>query len=316
MEDFSISGSDILRYIDEYTLYCHYLSFQPDIGLKYRSPIREGDQHASFGIFVTKKRSDVEYMWKDQGVGISGDIFDLIQYKLGLPSRQAATLRVKADFQLIDSDDPSRIPVPILPKPPVPIVIDVKSRDWEQRDLDFWKQFGITVPTLTRYQVKPIKFYWLTLDQECPRFAKLGYSYRIRDKYKLYFPYEKPDFKFRNNFDDNYLEGFEQLRFKKDLLVITKSLKDVMLLEELGYEAISPRSENTPIDREKFLSGLEKLYSKIVVLFDNDGKHRADFYPYPLVQIPKASGEKDVTDFYRRYGRNATEEVLRNILPV
>jgi hypothetical protein len=93
-----INEDDILERVDEYTLYCHYLGFEPQLGMKYTSPIRvradQYDDFASFGMFTSRTKKCVEYMWKDQGLGIHGDIFDLVRHLFPeITTRQDSRLR-------------------------------------------------------------------------------------------------------------------------------------------------------------------------------------------------------------------------------
>jgi len=82
---------------------------------------------------------------------------------------------------------------------------------------------------------------------------------------KIYFP--GMDRKFITN--SREIEGFKQLSFKKDELVITKSLKDVMLLYEFGIESIAPPSEGF-IFSDELIELLKSKYDKIYVLYDFD----------------------------------------------
>jgi hypothetical protein len=154
---------------------------------------------------------------------------------------------------------------------------------------------------------------WMYADQEVPISPRgLCFAYREIDKYKIYQPHDL-EFKFRNNYPNHFIEGFHQLKFKSDLLIITKSRKDVMCLYELGYEAVSAKSENTVIPIE-YINHFKKRYKRIVVLFDNDMKHKGDAYEFDKIYVPIESGEKDVTDFRRRYGHESTVQMMKDIL--
>lgn len=139
----------------------------------------------------------------------------------------------------------------------------------------------------------------------------MSFAYRIGKFYKIYAPYDK-EHKFVSSFPRNYVEGMLQLEYKQDLLIITKSLKDVMVLHELGYEAVSPKSENTVIETD-ILSKLEAQYKRIVVFFDNDLKHKGDEYPYPQIQLP-VNKAKDISDFIKLYGRIEAKNILKQLL--
>lgn len=318
-EDFLIDEEGILERVDEYTLYCHYLGFVPDFGMKYTSPIRPDDSDPSFGIFAAKKLKRREYGWKDQGNGESGDIFRLIQkilaLRFGSCTYYEAIAHIKSEFGLgpqLDSRPIKLVQYSAVPKEPMEI--KVKARSFESYDFRYWEQSNINDKILEEYFVKPIRYYFTYSSQTIPKFPKdLGYWYYIHPKNKLYFPYERKEFKFRNDMTERELEGFAQLKFKQNLLVITKSYKDVMSLASFGYEAVCARAESILIPQE-YLTFLESKYKHILILFDNDGKHKANEYVYDKVFIPLASGTKDVSDYCKQYGPSATANLLNHLL--
>ena len=319
LDDPILGEEDILGRLDEYGLYCHYLEFEPQFGVKYTSPVRVGDRddRPSFGIYHTKYYKSVEYMWKDQGKGVHGDIFDLVRHLYQLDSRLQARLKIKGDFGLGPMMTAVKLPS-YKPRFESSFKIRVKSRGWNRNDIDYWQQFNIDRPILDYYNVTPIGMYWTYDDQETPKFPRTpGYAYRIWDRYKIYFPHDNPDFKFRNDYDERHLEGFCQLQYNSDLLIITKALKDVMMLRSFGMEAVAPRGEHTMIP-ENFIGLFKQRYKHIVVIMDNDGKHKGPqyttLYQLPFTQIPLSFGAKDPTDFCKLHGAVLTEQLIQNLV--
>jgi len=95
------------------------------------------------------------------------------------------------------------------------------------------------------------------------------YAYKVYDHFKIYRPLADKYTKWRNNLASYDIQGYEQLPEKGDLLIITKSLKDVMCLYEMGYTAISPSSESTFIS-DKALNQLKRRFKRILICFDRD----------------------------------------------
>ncbi len=317
LDRFILDYQAVLEILDEYSLYCHYLGYEPQFSVKYTSPLRgkeDFDDRPSFGVFPSKKRSDVEYMWKDQGKGIYGDIFDLVQRLYGLRGRALALAKIKGDFGLAPATIDSVKVVVHQPKPPISFRIRVKSQSMSSQDLTWWERFGWNPALLSYYCVSRIAMYWMTQDQVTPRFPKSpGYAYRLHDRYKLYFPHEKKDFRFRNDLDERYLEGFLQLRYNSNVLIITKSMKDVGMFRKFGIEAVSSRGEHTMVD-PAFIELFRSRYEQIATWMDNDEKHKGPVYQqeygFPMLQVPLSSGEKDPTDYHARYGPERTEHLL------
>lgn len=329
MEELLFSSEDILERVDEYTLYCSYLDYDPIIGKRYVSPIRtvleaEKDNDPSFGLYVnTRAPKNMgtgdypnEFLWRDLAKGIGGDIFKLVQILYKLDTRRQAMHQVMIDAGLI----PGQSTRPI---------IDVKEQRFQgysnisivareyftSQELKFWSKGNINPELLSRYHTEPVKAYWLYDDQQYPRFApKMSFSYRIWDKYQLYFPYEHKKRKFRTDWIYTCVPGFLQLQYNSPLLIITKSMKDVMVLRSFGIEAIAPRGENILLPIE-CINMMKKKYNKILVLFDNDMKHKGDEYEFPKIYVPQIRPtDKDSYDFCSNHGPAETRQMLQQII--
>jgi len=313
----SVTEQAILERVDEYSLYCFYLEFQPSIGGIYKSKLRPGDDYPSFGIFeLTKRPVRVEYFtqfaWKDNGIGTIGDIFDLVQSLLTLPSRTEAMFKIATDMGLLEGSVPSAKIEFVEPTRTTVCRIRLESMDFDSRDLSYWEQFNISEQILSEYNCRRVKYYYLNEFQSYPYAPAQMYSYRIHDRYQLYQPFEEKSRKFRNDWTELHIPGLAQLQ-RKDLCIVTKAYKDVMSLRSFGLDAVSPRGENIPLS-SKAVEYLKNRYKRVVVLFDNDGKHSAHLYPFPAIQVPLESEEKDITDYCKRYGTKETFQLLNRLL--
>ncbi len=312
--DFDLSLSSILNRIDEYGLYCHYLGFDPDIRGTYSSPIREGDDSPSFSFYNAYPGAGVEFLWKDGALNKSGTIATLVQEIYGLTHTDALK-KIDSDFKLGFTDGnfaaTKKLSTYKKPESKVEAIISVNSKDQFTEDgLAFWKSFHITKDILNRYDVTEL--YGATINGNQLGYKELAFAYRIGDKYKIYCPYNLK-FKFINNYTNKLAEGFFQLPRKSDTLIITKSMKDVMVLYGLGYEAISPKSETTLLPKQYF-KWINTHYRYVRILFDNDMKHNGELYPYEKIYIPIDSECKDVSDFIKKYGKEETKWMLKKIL--
>lgn len=318
---------DILERVDEYTLYCHYLGYELVIGAKYPCPdgirLSNGlrpDQNPSFGVFERKKGGNMphEFLWKDQASGHVGDIFDLVQRSVpGLTTRYQAIQLIAAEFGF-GGEFKGRKPIITTHarKYYENINISIQSKPWGTRELLFWDRFHIDQKLLNLYYTYVLRCYWITDAQVVPDVPKsMSFAYRIYDKYQLYFPYVKDRaYRFRHNYTEACVPGYQQLQYNSDLCIITKSMKDVMCLRSFGYEAIGCRSENTPIPPE-CIAYLKTKYRKILVLFDNDGKHNGDDYEFNKIYVPKIyDTDKDPSDFCDNHGEADTAKMLKSIV--
>lgn len=326
-------GGWVLEELDEYSLYCHYLGFQPELGQRYLSPLRL-EHRPSFNIFESKKYPDREYFWKDNGVGLSGDVFALVQRMYGYATKREAITRICQEFglehcgaEVLQSEKilPVTLQTQPRPNPSQEIEIRILSREWLRTDLDYWTSQGISLKTLQQYRVSPVRCYWMVKHAQNPTTALPGtYTYRnnLHGKilYKLYRPAPtKPERSwFRTNFTDEIIEGYEQLDPEGALLVITKSTKECMWLRQnLGVNAVAGRSETTYLTDAQ----IEHLYGRFETLvsfmdYDPAGLASAahyETYSIPAVFLPEA-GPKDITDYTKAHGLEAAIRIARPLI--
>lgn len=318
---------DILERIDEYTLYCHYLGYEVIIGGRYRVPnaLRFSnnmppDVHTSFGVFERRKGglAPHEFLWKDQAGGYTGDIFELVRRMNGYSTKYEAMQHILSEFGLGGKFKGTvKFFTPIDKKYQSKISIEVTSKPWNTRELLYWDRYHIDKSILDTYFTTVIQMYWLTEEQKKPIMCRgMGFAYRIFDKYQLYFPYAERDKKFRNDWNELCVPGHAQLQFNSDTCIITKAMKDVMCMRSFGYEVVAPRGENILLPDE-FITFLKRHYRRILVLFDNDMKHKGDEYEFDKIYVPKIMDtDKDPSDFCDNHGEKETRKMLKSIIHV
>jgi hypothetical protein len=148
----------------------------------------------------------------------------------------------------------------------------IKSMAWDKQHMDYWDQYGITPPTLELFDVVPVQRVWLNgfmyYNRDFTRKNEVVFAYRFGSlDYKIYFPQRKEKRFLHNNPD--ILQGYNELPLYGDVVVITKSLKDVMCLYEFGIPAIAPMSE-TQVVNDSVLEDLFSRFKKVYALYDRD----------------------------------------------
>jgi hypothetical protein len=313
----NLNAQDILERVDEYSLYCFYLEFEPVIGRKYQSRLRTRDDRPSFGLFERRYGGDLphEFLWKDQALPCMpnyGDIFDLliVLYKGQIESRYEAMFKVASDFGLMEQSDVLVKQLVLTPIRKGPAHIRVKSRPFDVKDIQYWQQYNIEESILRLYNCTAVEYFFLFDTDITPRSSRgRMYAYRIFDKYQLYQPKPK---EFFMDWTDTCIPGFQQL-CRTDLLIITKAYKDVMFFRSLGYDAIAPRAENM-IPDSLLIEWVQKRYKRVVTFFDNDGKTSPHLYPFKSLEVPLDSGTKDPTDYCARYGPLEADSLIKDLL--
>lgn len=153
---------------------------------------------------------------------------------------------------------------------------DIKFRQkFNEHELSYWENYGITSKTLKKYNVFPVKYALLDgiqFHKSSKENLVFGYFFEESQHIKLYAPFNSKSKKWAGDANYQDIQGLEQLNYDKEVLVITKSLKDVMLLAELGYEAIALNGEGYKIKGE-LKHKLKKIFSNykhIYIIYDND----------------------------------------------
>jgi hypothetical protein len=313
-----LSEDTILGELDEFSLYVHYLQFEPVIGCKYRSRLRTTDDYPSFGLFRRKYGSpDLphEFMWKDQALTAPnyGDIFDLVlKIYPSLETRFNSLLKVATDFGLIEGVLTPKLQLEVtVPVEKPPAHITVKSKPFTASAIKYWQTYGIELPQLVKYNVHQVEYFFFTEFDEYPTVPRGNmFDYRVFDKHQLYQPYPK---QFYMDLTPTCILGFQQFnQVQTDLLVYTKSMKDVIFLDMLGFPTLASTAENG-IPSPEFLQWSNR-FKRRILLHDNDGKTSEHLYPnFEVYKIPLESGEKDPTDYAKKFGVPATKSLLLNM---
>jgi hypothetical protein len=225
-------------------------------------------------------------------------------------------------------EEMSRVSYLELPKPTIEYnkeeaytetIIKVEVMPYDKEDLKFWAQFNISLSTLKHFNVRRVSRAWINGQL---RYINVDrdrcYRYIDDERIKLYRPFNKK-MKFRNN----YIKDFEGMKFipnQGDLLVITKSMKDIMTLHSLGITAICPRSESSIIN-EELMSLFLSNFKKVCIWYDSDptGENRS----LEIYNLYKDQGlvrivhdgllGKDVSDIVKNHGIDKLKEVCKQL---
>ena len=303
--------NDILKELDDYDIYRHYLG-EFTVGKLYNSPFRADDKIPSFAVFRGRNGG---LMFKDHGIGLSGNVITFVkEYKhitrpgdlekelLRILRTQApkSTRGVTREYTSYSSAD-----------------IGIVRQPFTETDINYWNQYNIDTETLKKFQVFSIKYFLCNnIVSGVYKDSNPMYAYKIDDKFKIYRPFNTKYTKWRTNVTTENIQGLKQLpKGQRNLLIITKSLKDVMVLYKMGYDAISPSSETTFLPT-KILDKLKKKYKYILILYDRDRtgmlKARAYSKEYGLDAffVNKKFNSKDISDAVASCGFDTVKEWL------
>ena len=308
----TMSLKDLLEKVSDYDIYSYYLgSFKPKVLMN--SPLRPDDKIPSFAIFPSKTG---DLLFKDHGTGEAGNALKFIKLYRGIDNREELErelLRIVRKMNpMLGEVKPKYVKTVGLGLTEIGIV----RQPFTEVDKRYWKQFNIPIETLRKFNVFSIKYFLCNnivrgvYKEDCPM-----YAYKVDNKFKIYRPLASKYTKWRTNLSNENIQGYAQLPEKGDLLFITKSLKDVMCLYEMGYCAISPSSETTFIPDSK-LDELKKRFKTIIILYDRDApgmknaRQYSKQYSLDAIFVHKKFKAKDISDAVKGNGFFAVKEWL------
>lgn len=290
----------------------YYFGSYIRLNKSYQNPFRK-DKFPSCRFYYTDQRV---LLFNDFALGKQFSCFQIASLSRGRPMSFGDIYR-----------DMKNIPYTEIPKPKVSFFNEKKTREettikvelipFEQSDLDYWNQYNISEKVLKKFNIRKVGKAWtngrlsyINLEQDpC-------YRYMEGDRIKLYRPKSKK-YKFRNNYTID-IEGLDHLPERGELLVITKAMKDIMVLSTLGIPAVCPRSETKLLEPE-IMNPLFERFTNIVVWYDADGvgEERSNlmFEKYKeqglerIEHNPKLG--KDISDIVKEHGILKLKDLCR-----
>jgi len=188
------------------------------------------------------------------------------------------------------------------------IRIRIKRRYWNNDDYRYWyERYQIPLPMLEEYNIYPISDYWLNTNMLSVHYAaeKLSYcyTYYYHDDLllrKIYQPLSK-NAKWKSNIDNTVVQGIANIPKFADLLIITSSMKDILVLKLMGYPSVSPNNEMSWLS-DSVWTKFQSRYKQIVLLHNTDAAgiisaaRLSYYYNIPFITIPLDYNKKDPSD--------------------
>lgn len=272
-----ITKDYILKRVSEEEIFRRYLGIAPDYTNTFCNPLRE-DTSPGCGFYVDKFD---RIKFKDHSWGFNWDCFNVVEY-LYKTDFKGAMIRVATDFGLLETGGHvvDVVAQRIIRKKDK-LGLRIKKRDWVKIDKEIWfDRYYQTRNDLHFHDTFPISHAWYERNGILEPFYDFskspnqpGYAYCFGGfDYKLYFPLQQKDKKFRQSRGD-IIQGLNQLPETGHILIITKSMKDVMCINKLGKDlgiyAIAPMSETQMINVD-LVENLKTRFDYIFTLFDFD----------------------------------------------
>lgn len=302
-----------LTKLDQNKAWIDIFGMDPQAGKLWRNPLRN-DKKAGCSFFVNS-----------QGVVIFNDFAEGKKYNIVDMLKASRNISLYAALEALGDNI---LENPITYSSSKKKLVQVKINGFSEKELEYWASYGITPDTLKLFNVFSVSHVYVDKKlkkrstKNNPIFA---YYYPYSTNVKTYRPLTKiPEDKWLGNATQDDINGWDQIPYFGEQLVVTKSLKDVMTLYELGIISVAPQGEGMDIP----INILQSYYNKIVILYDNDGdfatsnspgskgkgfaQRLSRKYNVPMCFIP--DGEpKDISDYYNKWGKEKTLWLLSEL---
>ena len=316
-----ITKDFILSKVNQESIMQHYTGNDVTSKKLVTSCLRS-DNHVTVGYY--KSKSGILYM-HDFATNEHLDCWNVVMRLYNCSFYKALNI-IANDFGLSDTNVvPTKINIIPEIKETESSIIQVQIKDFTDRELEWWKSFGISKKTLKKYHIFSVQHVFLngelkfTSSEQCPIYGYyFGKDKNNKEKWQIYFPM-RTEFRFLNNTSKKLLQGYKQLPKTGDLLVISKSMKDIMAMYEFNIPAVAPNSETLFIN-DKQLEEFKSRFKHILIFYDSDrpGKYnmakiRREHPELNYYFLPKYLS-KDFTDTIKQVGINKMKELVNQFM--
>ena len=283
--------------------------------VKMKSIFNPSDTIPSLYVFFSHEKNT--YMVRDFATGFGGNGLELVKQLHKLENNWVTMQKVMQDYNKFIKEHGRSVDVKIEVEERYKVK-DFTIRNWNNLDASYWGQYKIGSNLLEKYNISALEDFTLTkpsneFQVKTPRMY--GYFRKDGSLYKIYQPGRETKF-FKVA---SYIQGVDQLTFKKSYLIICSSLKDCLAFLTLGIgnaEVIAPDSENIMLP-ERIIKLLKDKYKKVITVFDNDEAGYKSMLEYKKIydlDFAHFKFEKDLADCIMVHGVKNTRELLYPVL--
>lgn len=318
----NISLNEIFSQVSEFDILNYYFGIT-EVPSMINSPLRH-DNNPSLGFYT---RDGKEILWTDFATKEGGNTMMLLSKFWGesyakvkqhlwedLPkiTNTNGTIKTKNTYNKIRKSSN--------------IIVQCKTREWKQHDIEYWKSFGITLKALKYANVFPISHTIITKDKEKYVITADKYAYAYvefkegKTSIKVYQPFNTNGYKWTNNHDKSVISLWTKLPKTGSKVCVCSSLKDALCLTcNLGIPAIAVQGEGYPMSNTA-ANELKKRFDLCYILFDNDteglkdGIKLSEQTGFKNIVLPKINDAKDISDLYKSL--NNKQEFISIIKPL
>lgn len=251
----------------------------------------------------------------DWGTGDFLDVFELIQRKHNCTFGQVMKI-IKEDFNITIKNPEIFKNKPTIQETKIDVDYEYK---WDKAHIAYWKDnYFFDGEHCKKHNIYQVKNAWIN---GIHIYGNTGYELAFCYKYldgskKLYFPNRtKKDKSPRFMGNSSILIGYDKLPDDGEIVIITKSHKEVACYDLFGIPAVSEQSEGVIVDAET-IKELEKRFTYVIVNLDYDArgvqamKKYKKLYGLPCFFLPIGKEAKDFSGYLKLNGVQDTLDML------
>lgn len=306
----TIDVTDLLKETTEGAILNRYFGINK-VPCTISSPLRE-DNNPSFRFFSPDGQS-IRYI--DFTTGEKGDLFSLLG-TLWKCNFQKVISKIHSDLHpsgsiAISKSVPRNTSIHRISE--AENDLQVKVRDWEEHDIQYWESYGVSLEWLKFGDVYPVSHKIITTPDNTYIIPVDKYAYAFVERkegkvtIKVYQPFN-PKYKWHSKHDHSVISLWSKIPKKGKAICICSSVKDALCLwSNLGIPSIALQGEAYGISNTA-LNQLKERFEKVYILFDNDppgikdSKKLAEATGFINVILPQFVGGKDISDLYKSLG--------------
>jgi len=320
-----LKSEEILARISEKEIYEYYLQQSIKEGKLYLCPFHK-DVTPSLGFKLMPSSILIHRCF---GCGQRGNVFSFVGKLLNL-SFIDTIKQINRDFNFSNVS-----PVGLITQNKVESIgftegsssgVYPVTQNFNITDYNYWYgKYTIPLSLLSEYNISSCKQVFLRTSDKLVLFAEYSknnpiYCYKIDDTYKIYRPLNpSKKGKWLSTTKAEDIQGMKQLPQSGKLLIITSSMKDLLILRILGYNAIALGGEGNRVPA-KLLNYLYASFEEILIFYDNDkaGINYAQKLSSEIgakyFYIPIEYDTKDISDFTEKFNIKQAGCLIRELI--
>lgn len=320
------SVKQLEEFVTDEEIYRYYLKHDFIPGAKYKSPLPgRDDKDPSFQILYKNGK----LVWRDYGYVpdkrlsmYPNNAIVFAHIMLGSISINETIQQIYDDIILgnntLSKEEIQKIKINAL-KGVYSAGVRIKQK-MDPYEIAYWINLGVTKELIDRYNIYGTEaaFFnnklWRKSVPKDPLFTYL-FS-KEEEQWQLYRPYAGNGSKFRGHNTTEVIMGWDQLPTRGQTLIITKSMKDLLVLESINFISIAPMSEKRFADLIPLADEINSRFNHVYIMFDNDktGKDCAQYLnnhmPHWRPFFFHANVGKDPSEVLINFDQNYLKRVL------